>query len=93
MRITSTNINGLSDIVEYSQYIIGNVQFESDVHCNQEVNLDTSQPEVVQSLKQVVRQLDCSKGDAIITSSSLSESKTKYKNKEVLWSHVIQMGE
>ena len=39
MHITSTNINGLSDIIEYSQYIVGNVQFESDVHCYQEINL------------------------------------------------------
>ena len=79
MRITSTNINGLSDIMEYSQYILGNVQFESDVHCYQEINLDMSQPEVVRNLQTVVNQMDCSKGDAIITSSSPSESRNSIK--------------
>ena len=81
MRITSTNINGLSNILEYLQYIIENTQFESDVHCYQEINLDRLQPEVVREIQKVTSHLECSRGDGIITSSSPSVPRQGIKNK------------
>ena len=69
IRITSTNINGLSSPAELSQYIIGCKQFESDINCFQEVNLDTRQAEVVQEMKKAIRDVDETRGSTFQVSS------------------------
>ena len=46
LRITSTNINGLSTISELTQYIVGSYQFSSDINCFQEINIDTTKSAV-----------------------------------------------
>ena len=70
LRIISCNINGLSEVDELSQYIIGSLQLSSDIACFQEINIDTRQYEIVRKLKQVVAKMDDSKGDAIHMTSS-----------------------
>ena len=81
LRILSNNINGLSDINELAQYIIGSLQLESDIACFQEINVDTRQQEIARQLRKVVAQVDDSKGDAIHMTSSTRILDDGYKKR------------
>ena len=70
MRITSTNVHGFSTIEESAEYIIGAQQFDSDISCFQEVNLDTHNIDVIQGIRKSVNSIEESKGSAFQLSST-----------------------
>ena len=76
IRITSTNINGLACPEELSQYIIASKQFDSDINCFQEVNLDTNQGEVVQEMRKAIRDVDETRGSMLQVSSPPEDRST-----------------
>ena len=69
MRITSTNINGLSNTSELSEYIIGSKRFVSDINCFQELNVNTNRVNVVQDLRKAINDVDEIKGSTFQISS------------------------
>ena len=69
MRITSTNINGLSNTVELLEYIIGSKRFNSDINCFQEINVNTNKAEVVQDLRKAINDVDETRGSSFQVST------------------------
>ena len=74
MRITSTNINGFTCTGEVSEYIIASHQFESDINCFQETNLNTNRSEVIQDIRKAIRDVEVSNGS---TCQTLCQQNTK----------------
>ena len=79
MRITSTKINGLSCVAELSEYIIGSKQFNSDINCFQEINIDTNRADIIQEMRKAIRDVDEARGSTFQTLSpkELNPSKGK----------------
>ena len=88
IRITGTNIHGLSTLSELSQYIIGTQQISGDINCFQELNVDMSQVEVVQKLRGFVRGVENSLGDCIQVSSSSTQVESGYRKRGGTMVHV-----
>ena len=85
IRITSTNINGFASTGEVSEYIIASAQFESDINCFQEVNLNTRKGEVVQEMKKAIRDVETINGSTFQTSCQMEttqEKRTRGKKKQ-----------
>ena len=80
MRITSTNINGLTCAAELSEYIIGSKRFESDVNCFQEINMNTNKSEVCYAMRKAINDVDESKGSTFQTSISPRYSNQRNRN-------------
>ena len=79
IRITSTNINGLSSPAELSEYIISSAQFNSDVNCFQELNIDTDNQDVFQSLRRAVRDVDETRGSTFQATTIIDKRQESHR--------------